>query len=100
MRPIKALVGVTCFAALLATNASAATVTVHIFDFDFSTNPSGGAIVDPTINLGDTIHWLWDSGLHSTTSVTGSLETWNSGDSGTVGHTFDHTFTHLGTFWY
>jgi hypothetical protein len=27
-------------------------------------------------------------------------ESWNSGDFSTVGHTYDHTFTHTGTFWY
>src|SRR5262245_10578660 len=77
-----------------------ATVTVHIFDFDFSANPKGQPIVDPTINVGDTIHWVWDEGFHSTTSVAGIAEQWDSGATGTGGHTFDHPFTHAGTFAY
>jgi len=77
-----------------------ATVTVHIFNNDFSANAKGQPIVDPTIDVGDTIHWVWDEGFHSTTSVAGIAEQWDSGTTGTVGHTFDHTFTHVGTFAY
>jgi uncharacterized protein YjdB len=75
------------------------TVTVHIFNFDFSQNPKGQPIVDPTISVGDTIHWVWDEGFHSTTSVAGIAETWNSGTHSSPA-TFDHTFTHVGTFAY
>jgi len=77
-----------------------ATVTVHVFNNDFSANVKGQPIVDPTINVGDTIHWVWDEGLHSTTSVAGIAELWDSGVTSTVGHTFDHTFTKVGTFAY
>jgi hypothetical protein len=75
------------------------TTTVHIFEFDFSVNPSGQPVVDPVINLGDTIHWVWDTGIHSTTSAAGQAESWNSGVVG-PGSTFDHTFNNLGTFNY
>ena len=74
------------------------TQLVHVFNFDFSINPSGMPIMDATINLGDTIHWQWDSGFHSVTSVAGSVEAYNSGDL--FGGTFDHTFTHTGVFTY
>jgi trimeric autotransporter adhesin len=83
----------------LEDRALLATVTVHVFNFDFSINPSGQNVVDPTIDLGDTIHWVWDSGTHTSTSVTGSAETWNSGAM-SAGGSFDHTFTHSGTFSY
>jgi hypothetical protein len=53
-----------------------------------------------TIHPGDTVHWVWDSGTHSTTSVAHSAETWDSGVQSTPGSTFDHTFTHTGTFSY
>src|SRR5262245_44810948 len=43
--------------------------------------------------------WGWQSNNHSTTSVSGSVEQWNSGVHNT-GFTFDHTFTHAGTFVY
>src|SRR4051812_10121893 len=81
----------------LEDRALLATVTVHIFNYDFSANVKGQPIVDPTINVGDTIHWVWDEGSHSTTSVAGIAEQWDSGVSSTVGHTFDHTFTNVGT---
>jgi plastocyanin len=84
----------------LETRALLATVTVHIFNFDFSENPQGQPIVDPTIHVGDTVHWVWDQGFHSTTSVAGIAETWNSGNQTGPGPTFDHTFTHVGTFAY
>jgi plastocyanin len=76
-----------------------ATVTVHVFNFDFSANPQGQPIVDPTIHVGDTVHWVWDNGVHSTTSVAGSVESWDSGIKSAPA-TFDHTFTHTGTFVY
>src|SRR4051794_38604902 len=39
------------------------TTLVHVFNFEFSVAPSGPP-VDPTINVGDTIHWLWDASFH------------------------------------
>jgi plastocyanin len=79
--------------------AGAAVVTVHVFSFDFSTNPSGQAIVDPTIKVGDTIRWVFDEGGHTTTSVAGIPEQWNSGFVNSGGQ-FTHTFTHVGNFEY
>src|SRR4051794_22539301 len=84
---------------LLEDRTLLAKITVHIFNFDFSANPEGQPIVDPTIHIGDTIHWVLDAGSHTTTSVLGSAEAWNSGTM-MVGATFDHTFTHSGVFAY
>src|SRR5262249_7328244 len=87
----------------LEDRALLATVTVHIFNFDFSINPKGQPIVDATINVGDTIHWVWDDPdpePHNTRSVAGSLESWNSGDPTLPPATFDHTFNNAGTFTY
>jgi len=83
----------------MATSTSAATTTVHVFSFDFSENPSGQPIVDPTIDLGDTVDWVWDSGFHSTTSVAGLSESWDSGRHSPT-FSFDHTFSHVGVFPY
>lgn len=84
--------------ALLAVSvtARAATVTVHIFNFDFGAAPPVHS--DPVIEVGDTVHWVWDSGVHSTTSAAGQAESWNSGlkNSGT----FDKTFTVPGAYGY
>ena len=81
------------FATLLA--ASAATVTVHVFGFDYSVNPQGQKIVDPVIDVGDTIHWVWDSGGHNVQSVKGSMETFKTGILAT-GATYDYTFHNAG----
>src|SRR3954447_25371695 len=68
------------------------TVTVHVVNFAFTPDPV-------TIHVGDTVHWVWDTPNHSTTSVVGSAESWDSGIHG-VGFTFDHTFTYADTFVY
>lgn len=76
----------------LETRALLTTVTVHLVNFAFTPNPV-------TIHVGDTVHWVWDTNDHSTTSVAGSLESWDSGVQNS-GATFDHTFTHAGTYVY
>jgi plastocyanin len=77
-------------AAAAAAAASSVSVQVHFSDY----NP------DPTINVGDTVVWSFnDFGLgHTVISVAGSAEVFDSG-SRTSG-TFQHTFTHAGTFNY
>jgi prepilin-type N-terminal cleavage/methylation domain-containing protein len=74
------------------------TVTIDVFNNDFG-NAALFQHIDPVINVGDTVRWNWVAGSHSTTSVTGSLEQWNSMDH-TPTFTFDHTFTHVGMFAY
>lgn len=69
-----------------------------MFDFDFG-NAATGVHIDPTINLGDTVEWHWINGFHSVTSVSGIAESFNS-QLQAPNFTFQHTFTHTGTFWY
>ena len=69
--------------------ATAATVTVDIIDFAFTPDPI-------TINVNDTVNWIWQGNFHSTTSTTGL---WDSGVFNT-GHTFSFTFTSPGSFPY
>jgi len=83
----------------LAQNVEAQiTVDVHIYNLDFGT--AGHTHLNPTIEVGDTIHWIWDNIDHSTTAAAGQAESWDSGVKNTIGATFDHTFTHIGTFNY
>ncbi len=89
--------GASLLAAAVAARADI--ITVHIYSFDFSVNPQGQPVVDPVINVGDTIRWLWDATPHTTTSVQGIPEQWNSFFQ-PLGATFDHTFTNTGVFWY
>jgi len=74
------------------TRALLATVTVHVVNFAF--NPS-----TVSIQVGDTVHWVWDTSNHTTTSVAGIAEQWDSGLMN-AGSTFDHTFSHAGSFQY
>jgi plastocyanin len=79
--------------------AMANTVTVNVYNFMFSTGSASGPQTNPTINVGDTIKWVWQSGTHSTTSVKGSGITWDSGlKSGSA--TFSQTFNSAGTYVY
>jgi plastocyanin len=79
--------------------SQAGIVTINIVSNDF-VDPTTGVHVDPTINLGDTIRWNLASGVHDTQNQPGSVETWNSGLLLAPGTTFDHMFTHVGTFGY
>ena len=90
---------VLAFVLSVPATSRAATIEVHVFDFDFSVNPAGQPVVDPRINRGDTVRWRFDQGFHSSTSVRNIAEQW---DSGVVspGTTFSHTFTNVGVFQY
>ena len=76
----------------LEDRALLSTVTIDVVNFAFS--PSA-----PTIHVGDTVEWVWQTNNHSTTSVAGSAVSWDSGVHNT-GFTFDETFNQTGTFIY
>jgi plastocyanin len=76
----------------LETRALLATVNVQVVNFAFNPDPV-------QIHVGDTVHWVWATDDHSTTSVSGQIESWDSGVHNS-GFTFDHTFTHAGSFVY
>ena len=84
---------------LCSISARAATVTVYVVNFDFRNAPTGGSHFDPTIALGDTIHWVWSSNHHNVQSIAGLSESWVT-DTEDAPFTFDHTFTHAGDFPY
>ena len=85
-------------AAVLLTSTQAQ-VIVHVYDLDFSLNPKGEPVVDPVINVGDTVRWVGDEGFHSTTAASGQSLFWNSGNHSPA-FQFDFTFTQPGTFKY
>jgi plastocyanin len=76
----------------LEERALLATMNVSIIDDSFS--PSA-----VTINVGDTIHWIFTQGTHSTTAVAQIAEAWDSGLRSPPS-TYDHTFTVAGVFPY
>jgi plastocyanin len=69
--------------------ANAATITVDVKSNLFS--PS-----DVAIKTGDTVRWVFDQGVHTTTSSDGL---WDSGVL-SPGSTFEHTFNDPGNFAY
>ncbi|MFO0898552.1 MAG: plastocyanin/azurin family copper-binding protein [Pirellulales bacterium] len=77
----------------------AATVNVRVYGFDFSSGPKGQKAVDPVIDIGDTIHWVWESGGHNVQSVKGSIETFKSAILPS-GSTYDYTFNNPGQIIY
>ncbi|MEZ4857906.1 MAG: T9SS type A sorting domain-containing protein [Flavobacteriaceae bacterium] len=57
-----------------------------------------GAEATITIEVGDTVTWIWDDTLpHSVTSDGGATEAFDSGILTGLGTTFSHTFTMPGT---
>jgi len=80
------------------TAAAQQTVTIDVFNNDFG-DAASGQHMDLNITVGDTVQWVWVNGVHSTTSVKGQIETWNSGDHA-PSFTFEHTFSNAGTFQY
>lgn len=98
MKRLLLITGMALMAALPAFAGN--TVLVHMFNFDFSVNPIGGPIEDVVINVGDTVRWVLDEGMHNTKSVDGIPEVWESQVTNVVGSTYDHTFTNVGVWWY
>ena len=65
--------------------ASAATVEVQVVDSEFTP--------DPTINVGDTVRWVWNSFMaHNVRSAPWEAVTFDSGHHFEEGHTFEYTF--------
>ncbi len=96
------LVGLLCAAGAAAASASTAcadVVVVRVFNFGFNPTPGATGNADVTINVGDTVRWVWESGFHSTTSAAGQAESWGSGNR-LPPFAFEHTFTTPGTYAY
>jgi FtsP/CotA-like multicopper oxidase with cupredoxin domain len=79
---------------------SAETVVVYVFNNEFSINPPGQPIVrNATIFEGDIIQWQHMQGNHTTTSVMGSAEQWNTDINNSI-PTFSYQFNTSGVYWY
>ncbi|MDC1465760.1 T9SS type A sorting domain-containing protein [Polaribacter sp.] len=75
----------------------AQTVNTVTIDWGFGSNPtaSGAADTSRTIEVGDTVKWVWNSDGHNVVSNSG--ESFNSGALENDGATFSHTFILEGT---
>jgi spore coat protein A len=76
-----------------------AIVDVFTFNNEFSINQPGEPIAAPVISAGDSIRWIWLQGGHTTTSVAGSSEVWNTvlDQNNTE---FTYQFNTPGVYWY
>jgi plastocyanin len=89
MRIVAGILAFVIVTGLAALPAWGATVQVQVFDSEFSP--------DPTINVGDTVRWVWNSfTAHNVRSVSGAPEVFDSGHFAGDEHTFEHTFTKVG----
>ena len=72
----------------------AQTVNTVTIDWGFGSNPSatGDSNASRTIEVGDTVTWVWNSNNHNVVSNSGANESFNSGATENVGATFSHTF--------
>ena len=89
MRAVFGIFAVVVVTGLWAGPAVGATVQVQVFDSEFSP--------DPTINIGDTVRWVWNSFMsHNVRSVNGAPEVFDSGHYAGDEHVFEYTFTKAG----
>lgn len=89
MRLISSIIAVGLVIGLFAMPASAATVEVEVFDNEFSP--------DPTINVGDTVRWVWNSDMpHNVESAPWEAIEFDSGYFTGTTATFEYTFTSPG----
>src|SRR5260370_20671975 len=90
-RFVRFYVGVAAAVFLLswAELAEANTIVIDVKSNFFSPN-------DVTVVAGDTVRWVWDEGVHTTTSSDGL---WDSGVLH-VGSIFEYTFNNPGDFAY
>ncbi len=96
---LRRLILMTLMSALAALSC-AKTVVVHMYNFQFSTDPTHHKVVAAVIHVGDTVRWVLDESFHCSTACAGMTESWASGIMSTVGQTYDHKFTHGGVFGY
>lgn len=88
----------TCLIGVTA-HLKAATVTVYVYNNEFSINQPPGPVVDAVIYVGDVIRWQHVQGNHTTTSVPNSTEQWDSPISNS-NQVFEYQFNTPGVYWY
>ena len=87
---------------MLSISLVAQTTKTVTIDWGFGSNPnaSGDENTSRTIEIGDTVKWVWNSNNHNVVSNTNANESFNSGNLQNAGTTFSHTFTSEGTSGY
>ncbi len=89
---MKLLVSALAFIAVAITQPALAA------DVDFDWDLSSGPNLDATITVGDTVTWTWADALPHTVEDDGAgAEAFSSGIIASMGSTFSHTFTVVGS---
>lgn len=104
-RPLRLVGLAAALAALTAASATAETFQVELDGKAFTFGGQSNMDIELTINMGDSIEWIWVSGLHNVVSgfpgEPGEGELFESGDPTDIpGTTFLFTFNEAGTFGY
>ena len=86
----------------IALNLHAQDVETINIDWGFGSNPSasGNFNTNRTIEVGDTVNWIWSgTGSHNVESTADdtNTETFNSGATVSVPNTFSYTFNNIGS---
>jgi FtsP/CotA-like multicopper oxidase with cupredoxin domain/plastocyanin len=97
--PILSLFTIAAFLIVHGIAYAQKTVTVYVYNNEFSINPPGEAVVQAVIVQGDFIRWLHVQGNHTTTSVAGSAEVWNVPINNN-NKEYTKQFNSTGLFWY
>ena len=87
---------------MFAMGLVAQTTNTVIIDWGYGSNPnaSGDENTNRTIEIGDTVKWVWNSNNHNVVSNSDANESFDSGNLQNNGTTFSHTFTSEGTSGY
>jgi len=83
---------------MLSISLVAQTTKTVTIDWGFGSNPnaSGDENTSRTIEIGDTVNWVWNSNNHNVVSNNDANEPFNSGNTENNGATFSHTFASEG----
>ncbi len=84
-RTLTAAAALAALAMLLPAVSQATIHTIGMSDYTFTPK-------NTTINPGDTVRWMLNSGVHTSTSDPTSSKSWNSGTMSTVNQHFDVVF--------
>jgi plastocyanin len=84
---------------MLSIHLVAQTTQTVTIDWSFNSTPTadGNANASKTIEVGDTVTWLWLSNGHNVVSNAGANESFNSGALQDSGTTFSKTFNSVGS---
>lgn len=102
---VSTLAAATLLLALPVSPASAATVNIDVSDFWYCDSSYNNGVCETQIDIGDTVHWDWVSGIHTVTECGADCDNPTGSplfDSGiqAASSTYEYTFNTPGTYLY